>query len=159
MNRAKELIGLAREKKKTICSCESFTAGLFCATLGGIPGASAVLKGGLVTYFTPMKEVLAHVDSHLIKQYGVVSAPCAKAMAENTRQIMDADYCVSFTGNAGPSAIEGKPAGLIYCALASKEDCQVFSWQLDLERNALREKAVEARIEKLIEALEHTDKK
>ncbi len=154
MNDAKKLIALAKEKQVTICSCESFTSGLFCATLGAVSGASAVLKGGLVTYFTPMKEVLAHVPAALIEKYGVVSEPCAAAMASNTRAIMDADYCVSFTGNAGPSAMEGKPAGLIYCALADKEHCEVFSWQLVLERNALREEAVERMIRKLIETIE-----
>ena len=78
--------------------CESLTAGLFTSTIASIPGASAILKGGLVTYFTPMKSVLAHVDVNLIQKYGVISEECAYAMAKNTREIMDVDYCVSFTG-------------------------------------------------------------
>lgn len=151
---AARLIRLAAEKQVTICSCESFTAGLFCSELGSVPGASAVLKGGLVTYFTEMKETLAHVDPALIETYGVVSIECAAAMASNTRHLMDADYCVAFTGNAGPGAQEGKPAGMVYCALADAQGVDWSCWQMDLPRNALRLKAVLMMIEKLIETIE-----
>ena len=62
MNDARQLVSLCTENHLTISSCESLTAGLFTSTIASIPGASAILKGGLVTYFTPMKSVLAHVD-------------------------------------------------------------------------------------------------
>lgn len=106
MTEAKQLVSLCTENHLTISSCESLTAGLFTSTIASIPGASSILKGGLVTYFTPMKSVLAHVDVNLIQNYGVISEECAYAMAKNTREIMNVDYCVSFTGNAGPSAWE-----------------------------------------------------
>lgn len=95
MNDARQLVSLCTENHLTISSCESLTAGLFTSTIASIPGASAILKGGLVTYFTPMKSVLAHVDVDLIQKYGVISEECAYAMAKNTRQIMDVDYCIS----------------------------------------------------------------
>ena len=151
---AKTLIELASQHHVTVCSCESFTAGLFCAVLGSVPGAFAVLKGGLVTYFSEMKVQLAHVDPQIIEQYGVVSSQCAKAMAQNTRNICEADYCVSFTGNAGPSSMEGKPAGLIYSAIASPSHVKVFEKQLSLPRNELRKQAVLEMIEQLIELIE-----
>ena len=73
MNDARQLVSLCTENHLTISSCESLTAGLFTSTIASIPGASAILKGGLVTYFTPMKSVLAHVDVDLIQKYGVIS--------------------------------------------------------------------------------------
>ena len=73
MTEAKQLVSLCTENHLTISSCESLTAGLFTSTIASIPGASAILKGGLVTYFTPMKSVLAHVDVNLIQNYGVIS--------------------------------------------------------------------------------------
>ena len=91
MTEAKQLVSLCTENHLTISSCESLTAGLFTSTIASIPGASAILKGGLVTYFTPMKSVLAHVDVNLIQNYGVISEECAYAMAKNTREIMDVD--------------------------------------------------------------------
>lgn len=154
MNHAKKLVQLCTENKITISSCESLTAGLFTSTIASIPGASAILKGGLVTYFTPMKTVLAHVDVDLIKKYGVISEECAWAMACNTRKIMDVDYCVSFTGNAGPAAWEEKPAGRVYCAIASKKEVRVYGFQCrNLSRNQVREHVVNQMIEILEETI------
>lgn len=150
----RRLVVSASAAGKTISSCESFTAGLFCAEVAGIPGASKVLKGGLVTYFTKMKEQLAGVSPDVIERYGVVSKECAAAMAANTRELTQADYCVSFTGNAGPSAMEGKPAGLVYCALADAEGVDWYCWKMSLERNALRLKAVSLMCEMLLEKIE-----
>ena len=72
MQTAKDLIELCKDKHVTVSSCESLTAGLFTSTLASIPGASAVLKGGFVTYFTEMKQVMAHVEKDLIDTFGVV---------------------------------------------------------------------------------------
>lgn len=150
------LIDLFRAQQLTICSCESFTAGMFTALAGSISGASAVLKGGLVTYFTEMKIKIAHVDPALIETYGVVSGECAKAMAENTRKLFDADFCVSFTGNAGPLAMEEKPAGLVYCAIASKKKTMVFEWKLPFSRNRLRLEACSRIAQMLIDEITQT---
>lgn len=139
---AQKLVRQLTDAKQTISSCESFTAGLFSSTVASIPGASVVLKGGLVTYWAQIKESVAHVPADLIETYGVVSEQCAVSMAENTRKIMDTDWCVSFTGNAGPSALEGKPAGLIYYAIAGPDGTEFFCEQKDLERNELRQWAV-----------------
>ena len=155
MNRAKQLVLLCTKHHLTLSSCESLTAGLFTSTIASVPGASAVLKGGLVTYFTPMKNVLAHVDVDLIQKYGVISEECAYAMAKNTRQIMDVDYCISFTGNAGPDAWEEKPAGRVYCAIASKKTIQVYGFQCTgLSRNDVREHVVMQMIDILIQTIQ-----
>ena len=152
MTEAKQLVSLCTENHLTISSCESLTAGLFTSTIASIPGASAILKGGLVTYFTPMKSVLAHVDVNLIQNYGVISEECAYAMAKNTREIMDVDYCVSFTGNAGPSAWEEKPAGRVYCA---KKAVRVYGFQCTgLSRNDVREHVVCQMIDILIQTIQ-----
>ena len=55
MNDARQLVSLCTENHLTISSCESLTAGLFTSTIASIPGASAILKGGLVTYYTNEK--------------------------------------------------------------------------------------------------------
>ena len=154
MNEAKELIRLCKENKITISSCESLTAGLFCSTLASVPGASAVLKGGLVTYFTEMKQVLAHVESDLIQKYGVVSKECALQMAQNAREITNATYCVSFTGNAGPDIMEDKPAGCVYCAIASQQNVYVFHFQYEgLNRNDVRMQVVRDMIHNLADVM------
>lgn len=139
-----ELIALLKEKHLTIGSCESLTAGLFTSSIAEVPGASAVLKGGIVTYWTECKINVVQVDAHLIATYGVVSGECACAMAQQARKLLDVDICVSFTGNAGPDAMEGKPAGLVYAAIASADDTRVYEFHLQGDRNKVRRDVVDA---------------
>lgn len=155
MKLAADLVRICTDKGVTVSSCESLTAGLFTSTIASIPGASAVLMGGLVTYFTEMKKVLAHVDEDLIKKYGVISSECSIAMAKNTLEIVGSNYCVSFTGNAGPSSMEDKPAGCVYCSIASKKGVKTFHFQCDdMQRNTLREYIVEQMIDHLANLIE-----
>ena len=149
-----KLVKTLIERKLTISCCESLSAGLCMATLASVPGASQVLKGGFVTYQTQMKEDLVHVDKKIIEQYGVVSKECAHDMALHTKELTQSDIALSFTGNAGPSAMENKPAGLVYYALAYKDRVDVFEFQLKMERNQLRETIVDLMIERVIALLE-----
>ena len=137
-----KLVRLLQEKGLTIASCESFTAGLFASTLGGIPKVSRVFKGSLITYATELKVSLAHVDKQLIETYGVMSEECALAMAQGAREVLQSDICVSFSGNAGPDAWEGKEKGYVCFGYADAKQAHSFSMKLDLERNELRKEAV-----------------
>lgn len=139
----KEVVKCLKEKSLTIGSCESLTAGLFTSTIAEVSGASAVLKGGIVTYWTECKTDIVHVDPSIVEKYGVISGECAKEMAEKARVLLKVDICVSFTGNAGPDAMEGKPAGLVYCAIASADKTKVYEYHFELERNTLRKAVVE----------------
>lgn len=137
----KELVAFAKAHGVHISSCESLTAGLFAADIASVPGASAVLSGALVTYSNEMKEKLARVPADIIENFGAVSQECAVAMAAGARLVTETDYCVSFTGNAGPDVMENKPAGLVYCAVASAVRVSVFEFQYhNIERNELRER-------------------
>ena len=139
----KALIERLKRDGLTIVSCESLTAGLFASTIAEVSGASAVLKGGIITYWTECKVNVVHVSEEVVRQYGVVSAQCAREMAEKARVLLDVDVCVSFTGNAGPDTMEGKPAGLVYCAIADHTHTKVYEFQLAQKRNALRKELVE----------------
>lgn len=150
-----ELLKLLKAKKLTIGSCESLTAGLFTAELAAISGASAVLKGGIVTYQSDVKLGLVGVDKALTAQYGVVSEQCARAMAFNACRLLKCDLCVSFSGNAGPSTMEGKPVGCVYCAIAFKDQTFAYHFQLSGSRNEIRAQAVECMAQKLIEFIKN----
>lgn len=139
----KELVDTLKKENLTIGSCESLTAGLFSSTMAEVPGASAVLKGGIVTYWTQCKIDVVHVDESIVQRYGVISGECAKEMAEKARVLLAVDICVSFTGNAGPDAMEGKPAGLVYAAIAGPKGTEVFEFQLHGNRNEVRREVVE----------------
>lgn len=59
-----------RDRGQTVAAAESLTAGLCCATLASVPGASATLRGGVVVYATELKAVLAGVSTDLLAAYG-----------------------------------------------------------------------------------------
>ena len=102
-----------------IATAESCTGGLIAATLTDIPGASAVLDRGFVTYSNAAKSESLGVPPGLIEQHGAVSAPVAIAMAEGALRQSSADLAVSVTGIAGPGgATAGKPVGLVHFAVA-----------------------------------------
>ena len=138
-----EINQLFRELGYTLGSVESFTGGLFAREITAVPGASHFYKGGLVTYATEEKNRLVGITYQEIDTFGVVSKEVATMMAVNGRKVLNVDYCVSFTGNAGPDAMEGKPVGEVYIAIASQESTKVFGLQLSGTREEIQRKGVE----------------
>ena len=144
-----EINQLFRERGCTLGSVESFTGGLFAKTITSVAGASHFYKGGFVTYATEEKNRLLGIPFEEIDQYGVVSREIAAAMALRGKAILNVDYCVSFTGNAGPEAMEGKPVGEVHIGIASNDGVQVYSFQLEGNREEIQLKGVELALERL----------
>lgn len=133
-----ELVAALKSMAVTIGTCESLTAGMFASKLADIAGVSSVLKGGFVTYWNECKMNVVHVSKKTIDEYGVVSKQTAIEMAEKSRLLLECDCCISFTGNAGPDNLEGKPAGLVYSAVAFENVVYVYELQLHGKRNEIR---------------------
>lgn len=136
-----------------IASCESLTGGLFMARLTEVPHVSKVFIGGVVSYQNEIKEKIVGVDEQIVNEYGVVSRQCAEEMACHVKEMFMADVAVSFTGNAGPTSMEGKPAGLVYTCIAIKDRVYPFCDQIDLPRNQLRDQIVELTADRLYDLL------
>ena len=96
---------------------------------------------------------MAHVDTKVIDTYGVVSRQCAQEMALKAQKILGVDVCVSFSGNAGPTALEGKPAGLVYCVLAIHQNVYCYECQFQGSRNDVRNAAIDFMCIKIKEQL------
>ena len=133
---------LFREKGRTLGSVESFTGGSFAKEITSVSGASHFFKGALVTYATEEKNRLLGIPYKDIDEFGVVSKEIAAQMASNGKKLLNVDYCVSFTGNAGPSAMENKPVGEVHIGVAFLDATQVHSYQLEGTRNEIQEKAI-----------------
>lgn len=104
---------------RTLALAESCTGGHIANRITNVPGASAVLLAGLVTYANSAKETFAGVDPALLAANGAVSEPVARAMAEGARARTGSDYAVAVTGIAGPGgAVPGKPVGTVFIAVA-----------------------------------------
>ena len=113
---AREVITSLIDAGQTVATCESLTAGLLAATLADVPGASAALRGGLVTYATDLKHTLARVPQEVLVAHGPVARETAIAMARGVRDVCGADWGVSLTGVAGPD-----PVGEVWVGVAGPE--------------------------------------
>lgn len=112
---ARHVVEACAERGLTIATAESLTAGLIAATIADIPGASAVLKGGAVTYCDEIKHKVLRVESETLDTQTAVSFACAREMATGARALYDADVAVSATGYAGPGGGTPRdPAGTFY---------------------------------------------
>jgi nicotinamide-nucleotide amidase len=105
----------------TLGTAESITGGGIADALVRVPGASSVFRGGIVAYDNAVKTALLGVGEDLLREHGAVSEPVALAMARGACVRIGTDLALATTGIAGPTgATEGKPVGLVYIALASK---------------------------------------
>ena len=113
---------LLKEKGLTLATAESCTGGWVASRMTALPGVSSVYRGGVVSYWTSVKADVLGVPQDLLNEYGAVSEPTARAMAEGARRITGADIGVSVTGVAGPDRDErDNPVGLAYIGLAAPE--------------------------------------
>jgi nicotinamide-nucleotide amidase len=118
---AKTLLELCTKKKLTLATAESCTGGLVAAVISEIPGSSAVLDRGFVTYSNGAKQQMLGVTPATIDVYGAVSSECAEEMAKGALAHASVDLAISITGIAGPTgAVPGKPIGLVYFCAASR---------------------------------------
>ena len=109
---------------KTLVTAESCTGGGIGASLTAVSGASAVYKGGIISYTNWVKHNLLHVDETLLNEVGAVSAPVAEAMARGARDALQADVAVSVTGLAGPGGDEfGNPVGTVFIGYCDEKTC------------------------------------
>jgi nicotinamide-nucleotide amidase len=99
---------------RRIATAESCTAGLVAARLTDIPGSSAYVMGGVVSYSNEAKSGILDVDATLIESHGAVSEAVAEAMARGALHRFDADTAVAITGIAGPGGgTKDKPVGTV----------------------------------------------
>lgn len=118
---AAALLELCKAKHLTVATAESCTGGLVAAALTDIPGSSAVVDRGFVTYTNEAKQEMIGVPPAVIERHGAVSRETAEAMAKGALAHAKADIAVSITGIAGPGgATLNKPVGLVHFAAASR---------------------------------------
>lgn len=148
-----KLVELLIKNNYSISSVESFTAGMFSSMLGDVSGVSKCLKGSLVTYQTNIKQDVLNIDKSLIDNYGVISQEISNQMAIQGKEIFNSDICVSFTGNAGPYAMENKPVGYVYMSVYFKKQIFEYHFHLKGSRKDIRETACNKMINILCDLL------
>lgn len=136
---------------KTLATAESCTGGMIGQLLTGVSGASAVYKGGIISYTNEVKQNILGVDGELLQIRGAVSAPVAEAMAAGARKVLNADAAVSVTGLAGPGGDEfGNPVGTVFIGFASASHSQVQEFHFSGDRESVRRQAAEAALKLIL---------
>lgn len=138
---------------ETVAAAESLTAGLFCATLASVPGASATLRGGVVVYATDLKSALAGVPADLLAAHGPVSPETATALAEGVRGRCAATWGIGLTGVAGPDPVDGHGPGRVYLGVSGVDRTDAVELDLPGDRAAVRTGAVVAAMQHLLARL------
>ena len=128
---------LLTERKLTLAVAESCTGGLITDRLTDIPGSSAFLERGVVTYSNVSKTELLGVPEQVLHEFGAVSEQTAILMAEGVRKIGKTDLGLAVTGIAGPTGgTEEKPVGTVFIALTDgkKTICHRSFYRWDRRR-------------------------
>jgi nicotinamide-nucleotide amidase len=142
------VVALLRERSLRLGLAESCTGGLLAARLTQVPGASAVLERGFVTYANRAKVEELGVDERLLERHGAVSAEVAAAMAEGARRAASADVSIAITGIAGPDGgTEEKPVGLVFVATDGAAGTRVRRAVFPGGRERVRHQATQVALE------------
>ncbi|WP_454294426.1 CinA family protein [Salana multivorans] len=143
MSLAQQLVRRLAALDWTVAAGESITAGMVTAALGSVPGASMVLRGGIVAYSPAVKVSLLQVEAEAIERYGVVSEAVALAMASGARAAVGTELGLATTGVAGPGPADGVAAGIVCLAAVSPFGTAVRTWQLAGGRQLVRRSAAD----------------
>ena len=158
MTTAEKLVQGLTERKMTCATAESCTGGGVGFAITSVSGASAVFRGGVISYDNSVKQDVLGVPAEVLATHGAVSPECAAAMAEGARRLMKTDLAVSLTGIAGPNGGSAeKPVGLVWFGLASggsRPDATVLTERKIFpgDRDAVRSAAIEHALQLLLSA-------
>jgi len=141
-----ERLGEALSQRRwTISTVESCTAGGLAYRITEIPGASAYYLGGVVAYDNRVKADWIGVPERIFAEHGAVSEEAARAMSENGRLRFDTDLCAAITGIAGPGgATPGKPVGTVFISVASQTATRTERICFEGDREQVRQSAIDA---------------
>ena len=143
-----------KKHQVTIATAESCTGGFLAHTLTNVSGSSKYFDQGVISYSNKAKVELLGVAEELIKKHGAVSKEVAEAMAQAILQHALVDYGLATTGIAGPTGgTKDKPVGLVYIAIATKENVVVKRFRFSGDRLANKESTCTATLELLLEML------
>jgi nicotinamide-nucleotide amidase len=142
---------LLRLQGKTLVTAESLTGGGIGAMLTGVPGASNVFKGGIISYTDDVKHQVLGVPRAYLTAFGAVSAPVAEGMAVGARDLLKADVAISVTGLAGPGGDEyGHEVGTVFIGYADWRGVTVGEYHFTGDRDAVRSQTIETALDLIL---------
>ncbi len=154
MSDAAAIIATLARRGQTIAVAESLTGGLLISELVSVPGASAVVVGGVVAYNTELKASVLGVDAGALAEHGAVHPDVAAQMATGVRAALalaagPAHIGISTTGVAGPDPQDGRSVGTVYLGFAIGGDVSVKRLSLEGNRDDIRRLTVSESLSEL----------
>lgn len=155
---AATLIARLTELGWTVAVAESLTGGLVVSSLVAVPGASRVVRGGIVAYATDVKRSVLGVDAALLDAHGAVHPRVARQMAKGVRDVLGrdghaAEVGIATTGIAGPDSPDGQPVGTVHIAVSTPLGTRVDSLVLSGDRDTVRAEAARIAVRRALVAL------
>lgn len=139
----------------TVATAESCTGGLIAHRITNVSGASAIFKGGVVSYANEVKMKLLGVQEETLVSYGAVSEAVALAMAQGVKRALNTDYSVAVTGIAGPGGGSAeKPVGTVYIAVAGPSGANAWLHHFSGDRAAIKAQTADTALTCLLNLLE-----
>ena len=132
-------VRLLTEKERKVAVAESCTGGYLAKRITDVSGSSKVFECGVCSYSNRIKHQLLGVSEQTLAEYGAISEQTAAQMASGVRNLSRADIGISVTGNAGPTADEGKEVGLVYIGVDSPKLTKVFTLHVNRKDQDARE--------------------
>ncbi|WP_296682923.1 CinA family nicotinamide mononucleotide deamidase-related protein [Flavobacterium sp.] len=141
---------ILKEKKQTIATAESCTGGKIAQLVASVPGASTYFKGSVVAYATEVKVNVLGISDAFITEHSVVSKEVASAMALSVQKMMQTDYAIATTGNAGPTKGDADAeVGTVCIALATPNGVIIEEFNFGQPREKVIDRAVIKSLEML----------
>ncbi|MFN3948618.1 CinA family protein [Microbacterium sp.] len=142
----------------TVAVAESLTGGLVVSSLVDLPGASRVVRGGVVAYATDVKHSVLGVDQALLDAHGAVHPRVARQMARGVRDVLGrdgvaADVGIATTGVAGPQEQDGQPVGTVHIAVSTPLGTRVDSLVIAGDRDRIRRETAHLAVRRALAAL------
>ena len=138
----------------TVATAESLTGGLIAAMLTSVPGSSASVRGGIVSYVNEVKAELLGVSEDVLARQGAVDELVALQMARGALRELGSDVSVAVTGIAGPTGAEpGKLVGTVWIGCATAKKTHAACHHFEGGREAVRLQTVLIALRTMEEAL------
>lgn len=155
---AADVVGELTRRGETLAVAESLTGGMLASEIVCVPGASAVFRGGVVSYATDVKASVLGVDAALLAREGAVHPEVAAQMAAGVARVLgepdaECDLALATTGVAGPDPQDGQPVGTVFVAVRYRGDVEVRRLALEGDRPSIRRGAVDAALAVALDAL------
>jgi nicotinamide-nucleotide amidase len=147
---AAAVISSLRRHGLTIAVAESLTGGLLVAELVSVPGASDVVRGGVVAYATDLKASLLGVDAALLAASGPIHPDVARQLADGVRARLGADVGIATTGVAGPDPQDGHAAGEVWLGFAIGDEVTAVGLSLGGDRETIRRDTVSESLSRVL---------